>query len=65
MKFSFFCLGSLAVLASLAFQQCSDKCNVKRNYTYYEPVYSTSDEIKAATGLRAAHSSLPSLITFE
>ncbi len=54
MKLSFFRLGSLAVLISLAFQQCSDKCNVKRNYTYYEPVYLTSAEIKAATGMIAA-----------
>ncbi|GHM98950.1 hypothetical protein WSM22_04400 [Cytophagales bacterium WSM2-2] len=35
-------------------QQCSDKCRIKKSYTYYEPVYSTSAEIKAATGMTEA-----------
>lgn len=47
-------VGMLAAIIGLSLQQCSDKCQVKRNYTYYEPVYSTTDEIKAATGLKVA-----------
>jgi hypothetical protein len=34
--------------------RCSDKCQVKTTYVYYQPVYSTTAEIKAATGLKAA-----------
>src|SRR5260221_13870158 len=41
---------SLAILLS----RCSDKCQVKTTYVYYQPVYSTSAEIKAATGLKVA-----------
>ena len=31
--------------------QCSDKCVVKTTYVYFEPVYTTSQQIKAATGI--------------
>ncbi|HTH57021.1 MAG TPA: hypothetical protein VL728_13315 [Cyclobacteriaceae bacterium] len=44
-------VGLLAALICLSLQQCSDKCQVKRTYTYYEPIYSTTDEIKASTGV--------------
>ena len=47
-------VGAIAAIISVALQQCSDKCQVKRTYTYYKPVYSTTDEIKAATGIRTA-----------
>src|SRR5438094_719011 len=34
--------------------RCSDKCQVKSTYVSYQPVYSTTDEIKAATGFKIA-----------
>ncbi len=34
--------------------RCSDKCQVKTTYFSYQPVYSTTVEIKAATGLKSA-----------
>ena len=37
-----------------SFDRCSDKCQVKSKYVYYAPVYSTSAEIKAAVGMKAA-----------
>jgi hypothetical protein len=37
-----------------SFDRCSDKCQVKSKYVYYAPVYSTSAEIKAAAGMKAA-----------
>jgi hypothetical protein len=46
-------LGVAALIVCLLLQQCSDKCRVTRTYTYYKPVYTTADEIKAATGLIA------------
>lgn len=46
--------GLVVAILCLTLQHCSDKCQVKKTYTYYEPVYSTTDQIKAATGLRAA-----------
>jgi len=46
--------GVLAAVTCTILQQCSDKCTVKRTYTYYEPVYSTSAEIKAMTGVKSA-----------
>lgn len=36
------------------FSTCSDKCTVKNTYKYYQPVYSTSAEIKAAVDFKAA-----------
>ena len=53
-KLFFSGIGLLGVLVCLLLQQCSDKCQVKRTYVYYEPVYSTSAEIKAATGMKAS-----------
>ncbi len=38
----------------LSFDRCSDKCQVKSKFIYYAPVYSTTAEIKAAAGMRAA-----------
>jgi len=46
-------VGAVAALICLSLQQCSDKCHITRNYTYYEPVYSTMAEIKAMTGFTA------------
>jgi hypothetical protein len=36
------------VAASFICQNCSDTCTVSNTYIYYEPVYSTSAELKAA-----------------
>lgn len=33
---------------------CSDKCTVKHSYTYYEPVYQTTAQIKSATVVKSA-----------
>jgi len=44
------------VLLGLMLVRCSDKCQVKSTYVYFKPVYSTSAEIKAATGLKTASS---------
>ena len=41
------------VLCSIFFG-CSDKCTVKSTYVYFKPVYTTTAEIKAATGLKPA-----------
>ena len=45
-----------SVLFACALFRCSDKCQVKSTYVYFKPVYSTSAEIKAATGLKTATS---------
>ncbi len=47
-------LRSLLVLSGVCFifSNCSDKCVVTNTYVYYEPVYSTSAEIKAAIGFK-------------
>ncbi len=37
----------------LLLSNCSDKCVVTNTYMYYEPVYATSAEIKAAVSLKA------------
>jgi hypothetical protein len=42
------------LLISLFVFSCSDKCEVTNTYTYFEPVYATKAEIKAAIGLRAS-----------
>jgi len=39
---------------SVLFSNCSDKCVVTNTYVYYEPVYTTSAEIKAAIKFNAA-----------
>jgi hypothetical protein len=44
----------LSMSISFFFNGCSDKCQVTSDYWYYEPVYATTDEIKAATGLQDA-----------
>jgi hypothetical protein len=36
------------------FQNCSDKCKVTNTYVYYQPVYSTTAQIKAAVGFKVA-----------
>ncbi len=38
----------------LVISSCSDKCQVKNTYTYYEPVYSTPAEIKAAVSYKVS-----------
>jgi len=43
-------------LLGVTLVRCSDKCQVKSTYVYFKPVYSTSAEIKAATGLKTATS---------
>ncbi len=42
----------LALICSLSFDRCSDKCQVKSKYVYYSPVYMTTAEIKAAVGMK-------------
>jgi hypothetical protein len=42
-------------LALISFS-CSNNCEITRTYTYFEPVYKTSAEIKAAIGLKPAQS---------
>lgn len=56
MKNQYTLLRGLLVLSGLCilFSNCSDKCVVTNTYVYYEPVYSTSAEIKAAINFRAA-----------
>lgn len=41
----------LFLIFSLSITRCSDKCEETYRYVYYEPQYSTSDEIKAAVSL--------------
>jgi len=43
----------LALFSGLSIR-CGDKCRVKRTYVTYQPVYSTTAEIKQATGLKDA-----------
>lgn len=47
----FFTLFILVFLSS----RCSDKCKVTNSYVYYEPVYTSIQEIKASVGLEPAH----------
>src|SRR5690242_8785941 len=42
------------VFLLLLVTSCGDKCEVSNTYVYYEPVYSTSAEIKTQVGMRAA-----------
>ncbi len=42
------------VLFGATLTRCSDKCQVKSTYVYFQPVYSTMAEIKASTGLKSA-----------
>jgi hypothetical protein len=37
------------------FSHCSDKCKVTNSYVYYEPVYTSVQEIKSTVGLEPAH----------
>lgn len=41
------------LLLSITFTDCSDNCEETNQFVYYEPVYSTSMEIKAAVALKA------------
>jgi hypothetical protein len=36
----------------LVLSDCSDKCTVTNSYVYYQPVYSTPAEIRAAVDLK-------------
>jgi hypothetical protein len=40
---------------AISLTQCSDECKVTNTYIYFEPVYSTSAEIKAAVELQPPH----------
>ncbi len=44
----------LLTLVGFITVDCSDKCTVKHTYTYYEPVYQTTAQIKAETGVKSA-----------
>src|SRR5260221_981474 len=44
----------LLLTVVFSFDRCSDKCQVKSKFVYYAPVHSTTAEIKAAAGMRAA-----------
>jgi len=48
----FYFILSISVLSILS-SGCSDKCETTNTYTYFEPVYSTKAEVKAAIGLEA------------
>jgi len=41
-----------ALVFAILILGCEDRCEVKTQYTYYEPVYSTTAEIRAAAGMR-------------
>ena len=41
-------------LAAITFLSCDDKCRVDSTYVYYEPVYSTAAEIRAAVSFKPA-----------
>jgi hypothetical protein len=43
---------SLATLLTVALNGCSDTCEVTNTYTYFEPVYATRAEVRAAIGLK-------------
>lgn len=39
---------SLAIFCLIAFSQCSDKVEITRRYTYFEPVYTSTSELRTA-----------------
>lgn len=43
---------SLLLLLSAILEGCTDKCETTRQYTFFEPVFTTSDEVRAAFGFR-------------
>lgn len=43
--------GSVAVFCLLVFCQCSDKVEITQRYTYLEPIYTTTAEIRASFGI--------------
>jgi hypothetical protein len=45
---------TLLTITGFIVVDCSDKCTTKRYYKYFEPVYKTTDQIKAETGLIAS-----------
>lgn len=44
---------TLAAVFALVATSCTDTCTVRTSYTYFEPVYATSAEVKAAVKLEA------------
>jgi len=44
----------LIILILFSMLSCSDKCTVKSTYVYFKPVYTTTAELKASTGLKIA-----------
>src|SRR5689334_7243911 len=47
---------SIVLLLTLISFSCSNNCEVTNTYTYFEPVYQTPAEVKAAIGLVPAKS---------
>jgi hypothetical protein len=47
-------LGFFLFLLAVSFQGCDDSCRVENTYVYFEPVYSTPAQIKAAVSFNAA-----------
>ncbi|CAN5264990.1 hypothetical protein BH09BAC3_BH09BAC3_23190 [soil metagenome] len=43
------------LLLSFFFQKCSDTCKVTNTYTYYQPVYTTSAEVRNSVRYEAPH----------
>jgi hypothetical protein len=52
MSHSHYSFGSIVLLLTLISFSCSNNCEVTTTYTYFEPVYMTSAEVRAAIGLK-------------
>ncbi|MEJ7645366.1 MAG: hypothetical protein WKF87_12290 [Chryseolinea sp.] len=54
MHVSLYALLFLTVLLgiSVLLEGCTDKCDVTNTYVYYEPVYTTLDEVRASVGIQ-------------
>jgi hypothetical protein len=56
MKIDYFIRSSAILLITLlCFTRCSDQCKVTTTYTYYEPVYITSAQLKAQVEVQPPH----------
>ncbi len=49
----FFVLIFLLVLLGSVLEGCTDKCETVNNYVFYEPIYSTADEVRAMVAQEA------------
>lgn len=56
MKVHYLVRSMVFLIILLVGTRCSDECKVTNTYVYYEPVYSTSAELKAQISLQAPHS---------